>query len=293
MILVTGATGFVGRYVLKELESREEPVRLFVRESSDLTPVQRDRFEIVYGSFEDRESVRRAFTGVKTLINIPNLIKGYVDTIIAEAQAAGVERSIFISTTAIFTTLPAWTKQFRHAAEEAIRNSGLQPTIVRPTMIYGDHSDGNIARLVRYMTRYPMIPIAGNGEWLQQPIHVADLAQAIVNMLDTPQTVDKEYNLGGATPLSYNDLLDTTARALGKRVYKMHIPVGMILPVVRFYNKLTKRPFIKVEQIQRLNEHKAFDYVNAADDFGYAPRSYEEGVMQQVQQMRSVGAIRA
>ena len=291
MLLVTGATGFVGRYILRELAHTNMEVRLFVRESSDISHIDRSRFELAFGSFENQQSLRQAFTGVKQLINLPNLIFGYVDAVIEEAQLAGVERSVFVGTTAMFTTLPARTKKFRLAAEAAIQASNLGATIIRPTMIYGDHTDGNISRLVRYVKRYPLIPIVGSGEWLQQPIHVEDLASLIVHALSQSVAIDKAYNVAGEQPLTYKQMIDFTAQALGTRIHKLYFPTGLILPVVRVYNKLVKRPLIKVEQIQRLNEHKAFDYAEATRDLQFAPRSFEQGIVQLVAEMRASGSI--
>ena len=136
----------------------------------------------------------------------------------------GSQRAVFVSTTAIFTQLNARSKKVRLAAENAIETSGLKYTILRPTMIYGSPRDRNMWRLIRFMRYSPIIPIFGDGNYLQQPIYVGDVAQAIVSCLCNDQTIGKSYNIAGKHPLTYNQVIDTIARQMNKRVWKIHYP---------------------------------------------------------------------
>src|SRR5205814_8821341 len=108
---------------------------------------------------------------------------GHAPALVATARAAGIERAVFISTTAIFTALNAPSKAVRVAAEKTIGESGLRATILRPTMIYGSARDRNMARLIRYLRRWPVIAVAGSGVHLQQPIYVDDVARAVADAL--------------------------------------------------------------------------------------------------------------
>src|ERR1700716_3066834 len=97
--------------------------------------------------------------------------------------------------TAVNTSLNAPSKSIRLAAEATIRGSGLAYTILRPTMIFGSSRDRNICRLVRYLNRWPVIPIFGDGEHLQQPVYVADLASAICQSLESETAIGQTYNI--------------------------------------------------------------------------------------------------
>lgn len=216
--------------------------------------------------------------GVDTLVNITSLGFGHADSIISAAKAAGIQRAIFISTTAIFTQLNAPSKNVRVAAEIAIETSGLRYTILRPTMIYGSDRDRNMWRLIRFMRYSPIVPIFGDGKYLQQPIYVDDVAQAVVNCLSNESTIGKSYNIAGKHPLTYNDVIDTIARQLNKRVWKIHVPSKPIVSLLRLFEKI-HIPFpIKTEQVLRLNENKEFSYAEAQKDFGFSPMSFEEGL---------------
>jgi nucleoside-diphosphate-sugar epimerase len=216
------------------------------------------------------------------LVNIASLGFGHADSILRSAKEAGVKRGIFISTTAIFTQLNAGSKSVRLAAEEAIQASRLDFTILRPTMIYGSPRDRNMWRLIRLLRITPIMPIFGDGESLQQPIFVDDVVQAVLLALKTDATIGKSYNIAGNAPLTYNQVIDTVASALGKRVWKLHLPHMPIVRLLQFTERMRIRLPIKAEQVLRLNEDKAFSYEEAQRDYGFSPRSFEEGIRAEI-----------
>ncbi len=107
--------------------------------------------------------------GADALVNIASLGFGHAGSVIQATKEAGIRRAIFISTTAIYTQLDAKSKSIRLAAEQAIQTSGLEYTILRPTMIYGSRRDRNMWRLIRFLRVSPVAPVFGDGNYLQQP----------------------------------------------------------------------------------------------------------------------------
>ena len=277
-VLVTGATGFTGSRVVPLLVQNGFEVRCLTRPSSDRSPLSMLRVEWVTGDLSDAESLTTAMRGVDALVNIASLGFGHADTILGSMKEAGVKRGLFISTTAIFTQLNAGSKSIRLTAEEAIHASGLDYTILRPTMIYGSPRDRNMWRLIRLLRITPILPIFGDGESLQQPIFVDDVAQAVLLALKTDATIGKSYNIAGKDPLIYNQVIDSVASALGRRVWKLHLPYMTIVRVLQFTERIGLRLPIKAEQVLRLNEDKSFSYEEARRDFGFSPRSFEEGI---------------
>ena len=87
------------------------------------------------------------------LVNLASLGFGHARGIVRAAVRAGLDRAVFVSTTAVTTTLPARSKAVRLAAEDEIRGSGLSWTILRPTMIYGAAGDRNLSRLLALLAR--------------------------------------------------------------------------------------------------------------------------------------------
>ncbi|MCK6585422.1 MAG: NAD(P)H-binding protein [Anaerolineales bacterium] len=284
-ILVTGGTGFTGSRLIPLLLKSGFQVRAFVRPTSDRSPLSALEVEWATGDLANTESFSAALRGVDALVNIASLGFGHAESILRSMKAAGVKRGIFISTTAIFTQLNAGSKSVRLAAEEAIHTSGLDYTILRPTMIYGSKRDRNMWRLIRLLRITPVMPIFGDGESLQQPIFVDDVAQAVLLALKTNDTIGRSYNIAGKEPLTYNQVIDTVASALGKRVWKLHLPYMPIVRLLQFTERIGLRLPIKAEQVLRLNEDKSFSYEEAKRDFGYHPRSFEEGIRSEISKL--------
>ncbi|MBN8581100.1 MAG: NAD-dependent epimerase/dehydratase family protein [Anaerolineae bacterium] len=277
-VLVTGATGFTGSRVVPLLLNSGYQVRCLTRATSDRSPLSALTVEWAAGDLSNAETLTAALRGVDALVNIASLGFGHAESIVRVVKEAGVKRGIFISTTAIFTQLNAGSKSIRLAAEEAIQANGLDYTILRPTMIYGSERDRNMWRLIRLLKITPIMPIFGDGESLQQPIFVDDVAQAVVLALKTDATIGKSYNIAGKDPLTYNQVIDTVSMALGKRVWKLHLPYMPIVRALQFTERMRLPLPIKAEQVLRLNENKAFSYEDAQKDFGFSPRSFEEGI---------------
>lgn len=281
-VLVTGATGFTGSRLVPLLLKNGFEARVFVRPTSDRSPLSALKVDWAMGDFANPETFTAALHGVDALVNIASLGFGHAESILRSAKEAGVKRGIFISTTAIFTQLNAGSKSVRLAAEEAIQASDLDYTILRPTMIYGSKRDRNMWRLIRLLRITPIMPIFGDGESLQQPIFVDDVAGAVLLALQTDATIGKSYNIAGKAPLTYNQVIDTVASTLGKRVWKLHLPYMPIVRMLQFTERMKLRLPIKAEQVLRLNENKAFSYEEAQRDFGFNPRSFEEGIRAEV-----------
>ena len=277
-IFVTGATGFTGSRTVSLLLKNGFDVRCLYRASSDRSSLSDPNIEWALGDVSDTQSLTSAMQGADVLVNIVSLGFGHADSIIRAAKDAGIKRAIFISTTAIFTQLNASSKKVRVAAELAVENSGLDFTILRPTMIYGSPCDRNMWRLIKFMRVSPIVPIFGDGKYLQQPIYVDDVAAAVLGCLKADITISKSYNIAGKHALTYNEVIDTLAKAMSKRVWKLHIPSKPVVGLLKLFEKL-RIPFpIKAEQVLRLNENKNFSYAEAQTDFGFSPLSFEEGI---------------
>lgn len=278
-LFVTGATGFTGSRLVPLLLKNGFPhVRCLARPSSDRSVLSKPEIEWVTADISDADKLFAAMQGTDALVNIVSLGLGHADSIVRAAQNAGVKRSIFISTTAIFTQLDAKSKSIRMDAERAIQSSGLDYTILRPTMIYGSPRDRNLWRLIQLMRYSPVVPIFGDGNSLQQPVHVDDVAKAILSCLLADKTICKIYNIAGKYPLTYNQVIDTIAMHMKKRVWKLHVSYKPVVTVMKFFERF-HLPFpIKAEQVLRLNENKNFDYTDATTDFGFDPLPFEGGI---------------
>lgn len=280
---VTGASGFLGRHVVPCLIERGHTVTALARSSTAAVRVKGLGAQPILGDLDDPASVDAAFgvSGAESLVSLASLGFGHGPTIVAAAEESGLERAVFLSTTAVFTTLNAASKTARLAAEQAVHDSALAWTIVRPTMIYGTPADRNMARLLQLLRRSPVVPLPGDGRRLQQPVHVDDVAGAVVVALESPLAVGHDYDLAGPEPLSLREVIGEAAAAVGTSVRLVPVPLPLAVIALGLYERIATRPRIIAEQLRRLGEDKVFDITDARRDLRFDPRSFAAGIAEE------------
>lgn len=275
-ILVTGATGFLGEHVL----AARPPgcrIEILARPTSDLSGLP-EGIRVRRGDLSDAASLKKAFEGVDVLLNLASMGFGHAPNLIEAYQSARIPRAVFISTTSIFTTLPAPAKSVRLEAEKLLQESGLAFTLLRPTMIYGTPRDRNLWRLIRFLRLSPVAPLVNGGKSLQQPIHVQDAARAIWQVLGKPVTVGKAYNIAGRRPLSLAEMVETITQRLNRRVKIVPISLRAAIAGAAVARHFPLLPRITREQILRLEEDKNYDIAPARAEFGFEPIDFQQGI---------------
>ena len=181
----------------------------------------------------------------------------------------------------------------RRRMEHLVRGSGLDWTVVRPSMIYGSELDKNMRHLLRFLYRWPVFPVFGSGENLWQPVYYEDVARGVMAALESSGAVGRAYDLPGAEPLTYLDLVRTAAAALGKKPRILRVPLEPTRRALRLA-ELAHLPLpVRSEQVLRLREDKAYPYEEARRELGYAPRPFSEGIALEVARLRELGMIGA
>lgn len=291
-ILLIGATGFVGQQVLHLLSQRQDTdVVCYVRESSiDKIKALTEDVRLAIGNIENTKELTHALKDVDGVLYCASLGFPYAKNIVQTIEQSGVKRALFISTTAIFTQLNASSKKVRKASEDKIIKSDLNWTILRPTMIYGRKGDRNMERLVAYIKRYSILPVPGQGKSLMQPIHVDDVAHAVIDAFFSEKTHKKAYNISGEDSLSFVQIIQIASTLLDKKTFIVNIPLKPSLWLLSFYEKvclfLKCKPRLKAEQLLRLNENKDFTHREASKDFGFAPRTFKAGISSLIQELK-------
>jgi nucleoside-diphosphate-sugar epimerase len=177
--------------------------------------------------------------------------------------------------------------------EELVRASGLAYTIARPSMIYGSERDRNVHRLLRFLDRSPLYPMFGSGENLWQPVYYEDCARGVYEALVRPAAVGQSYDLPGAEPLTYLEMVETAAGALGRKPRIVRLPLEPVRRVLAAAEALRLPLPVRSEQVLRLREDKAYSYARAQRELGYAPRTFGEGVALEVARLKELGLVRA
>ena len=277
-ILLIGATGFLGRHVLKSLLQHDHiTVTCFLRPQT--RPPETDKpITIVRGDLKNNADLEKALAGKTGVIHLTSFNFGYTENVVACLEKSGIQRALFISTTSIFTTLNSTVHALKKQAEDTIMCSNLRWTILRPTMIYGRKGDGNIEHLVRFLKKMPLLIVPGKTHYLQQPVFVDDVACAVVDAFFSKKAEKKAYNISGKTAVSFRDMAQKIGVLLGKHVYVIPFPLKPCLWLVKLYQKCVSSPKITPEHLLRLNQHKNFSHEDAARDFGFSPIDYGKGI---------------
>jgi uncharacterized protein YbjT (DUF2867 family) len=286
VIAVIGATGFTGRRIVHSLRDSapDEAIVAIVRPTSDRTRLTSTGAEFRVADLADVQALTRALHGARIVVCAASLGFGHATGICTAITATEPGHAVFFSTTSIATRVPNASRETRIRAEQLIRTSGIPATIVRPTMIYGRPGDRNIERLLNFIRRSPMIPVLDRGRSLQQPVHVDDLAAAVVAILRCRErTVERTYTLPGPHAMSYADLVRQAGAALGRRPLLVPVPVSAARTTARIWSRTRMWPRVSAEQVERLVENKSFSWTEAGSDFGYHPRSFTDGVALEAQ----------
>jgi uncharacterized protein YbjT (DUF2867 family) len=289
-VLLTGATGLLGGALLDLLLAEGHEVRCLVREESPRAArLSALRTELSRGDAGDAQALSRALSGMDTLLHVAGI--EYTPSVLEAARRAEVGRLVVVGSTSAHSAF-----HFRSGPklrmEELVRESGLRYTIVRPSMIYGSELDRNMHRLLRFLDRSPVFPMFGSGENLWQPVYHEDCARGIYETLVRPAAVGQSYDLPGAEPLTYVELVKTAAGALGRKPRIIRLPLEPVRRTLAAAERL-RLPFpISSEQVLRLGEDKAYPYDRAKRELGYAPRPFREGIALEVARLRELGMLR-
>ena len=247
MILLTGATGLVGSTLLRRLTAQREPVRCLVRDPRRLGD-QRVRVQIALGDLTDPPSFRHAMRGVRTVIHLAASVRdqprGSIEELngvatwrmVHAAERAGVERFVFFSAMSASTFSRARFFRAKALAEQAVSASEVPHTVFAPSIIYSP-GDPFLTLLNRLALLLPVMPVAGDGSALYQPIWADDVADCVMAVLD--DAGDKgsaRYELAGPDTLSYEAIVRLALRSFGRRRLIVHVP----MPLVNRFLRLAK-----------------------------------------------------
>jgi NADH dehydrogenase len=285
-VFIAGGTGFVGEHLVREVLKNDHSVRLLVHTRSALS----DKIEQVTGDVTRPETFVASINGCDAVINLVGIIREFPErgitfeklhaqattALVAASRSAGVSRYLQMSALGTRPNAVSAYHQTKWRAEDAVRGSGLEWTIFRPSLIFGPH-DAFINMLAAQLRLTPIMPVIGSGTYQLQPIHADDVARCFSRALTMPETIGQVYELCGADRVSYEALLDMIATTMGlARPIKPHAPLGLMKLIIPFMQKIPQFP-ITMDQLQMLLEES----IGSSDwqqVFGFAPRGLQEGI---------------
>jgi NADH dehydrogenase len=205
-----------------------------------------------------------------------SVIRKGTENVVTAADTAGIGHLVFVSALGADPD-PRFPYQYcKWMAEQAVRGSGVPFTILRPGLVFGP-GDGfftTLAGLVRYSV--PVVPVAGDGGALFQPISIDDLVRCISESLDRGPAM-REIEIGGPEQLTYDEIIDIVHDAIGAGMrIKVHVPVPALMPVAAVMDRVLPNPPVTPAQLRMLarNNITRLDAVPRA--FGFAPDAFSE-----------------
>jgi len=290
-IFITGATGNTGqaflRLISRDESFREARITCLCRPGGRAERLLPFGVKIAGGDSSNAQSLKKVYGGEPTVIHISSIF--HAPAVLEGCR--GMERLIAVSSTRAYSETWERAKEIA-AAERAVAESGIPFTILRPTMIYGIPEDRNISRFIRLVAKWPVVPLPGGGKTIFQPVHVEDLAACILAALRTPASVGKTYDIPGGSSHSLREIVSIISGALGKKTAAVSMPPGLVGFAAAVQGRLMGRRALRPEQIEGLREDKRYDYSEAARDLGFAPRSFKDGVAEQIRSMYPTGTNR-
>ena len=288
MILLTGATGFVGRHLCRALARAGHQVTSLVRSIPQADDELARHSTLVTGELRDPFSLAAALAKVDLVIHAAGVVSSRPDLLtdvnvigtrhlVDACRRLGVRRFIFFSSAAVLMP-PSPYGQSKRSAETIVEQGGLDATILRPAQIYGEGDRKGMGKLIRLIQRSPVVPLPGNGAATLQPVSVHDVTGVLLAMLRDPRSHGKSYTLAGPTPVSYRELIDLIQRLLGTRRIVCPIPVAWLAACARWQERLFRDPAFSMDQLDRLLCSTRLHSDEATLDFGFEPRSLETGL---------------
>jgi NADH dehydrogenase len=277
-ILVTGATGFVGPSVVRQLVDDGHTVRVLEHTagSSAALPSQ----EAVVGSMTDAASLRAAAEGQDTVVHLVAILTGKPEEfrsvmeqgtrdLLEAAREAGVQRFVLMS--ALGTTeetkelVPYYGAKWQ--MEQDVKASGLEYVIFRPSFVFG-RDGGALGQFKRIAKLAPVTPIVGPGTQRIQPIWVDDVAAYFAGGVAKPEASNRTFELGGPDVVTWNEFWSRLKRAQGSHRPSVHVPFGLMRIQAAVLEKLPKPPVTRDQLKMLAAGDNVVSSSDAVDTFG-------------------------
>lgn len=292
-IVVTGGTGFIGREVVNRLlETPGDEVAVTTREPGRSDPWG-GRVEKVQAFAGDALSLGKAFTGADVVVHTiqfpnhpvedPSRGRTYLEVdgkgtevAVAVAKKVGVRRFVYLSGAGAGQgRTEAWFRA-KDIAEAAVRESGMEYALLRPSWIYG-RGDRSMSRFVAFVRYLPVVPVIGHGRTPVYPIYVRDVARCVVEAVRRGDAKAQALDLGGPERLTMDEIIHTVQKVLGRGQFLLHQPAGLmkllVLPMA-----LLPEPPLSPHAIDFIMQEVDLDPQPAMAYFGFRFRPLEEGL---------------
>jgi len=295
-VAIAGGTGFVGSYLVEALLGAGHEVSLLVRPGSESRAPHAPGCATVAGDVNSPETLDRLVAGCDAAIYNVGILREFpakgitfaglqrdgARRLIEAARKAGTDRFLLMSANGVKSDGTPYQRT-KFEAEQALEASGLEGTIFRPSVIFGDPRgrDEFASQLCREMICPPLPAVAFHNGLLpthhsveMSPVSVEDVAGAFAAALENPATYGRVFTLGGPEVLTFRQILERIAAAVGRKKPILPMPIGVMRLAATLLDRIPQFPVTR-DQLTMLSEGNAAAPDEIASLLGRAPAAFD------------------
>ena len=289
MYLVTGGTGFIGKRLVKRMQQQGVKIRVLTR-SGVIDGIDKNgSVEFFTADLLRPETLIDLTKDIDIVIHVAGVTHTLDKNVYSQINVEGtrnlvlackknkIKKIIYISTRAISPSGGFYSIS-KMKAEQIVRNSSINFTILRLAEVYGGSKGKGIEHLINMIKKLPVIPIVGNGKYRLKPVYVKDVINAIISVSQSDKTDGQTYTIAGPDAFTCNELIKLICDYLGVKRCLVHIPVKVVLFAAYINSFFMKSSIIYPDQVSRLISPKDENMGKAVEDFGYKPISFKNGL---------------
>ncbi len=289
-LVVLGASGFIGRYVVKRLAARGAVIAAVSRHASDagfLRPMgDVGQIALLDIDIGDEPRLAAAVAGADAVVCAVGILhergRQRFEALHHQgparlarlAKAAGARAFVHLSAIGADPQSPSAYGRSKAAGEAAVRAAFPEATILRPSVVFGPEDDffNRFAAMARIL---PVLPLIGGGRTRFQPVYVGDVADAVLAALDRPEAKGYIYQLGGPEIYTFRQLMELVLRETHRRRLLVNLPVPLATLQAAFLEWLPNPPLTRdqVKLLQR--DNVVLPGLPTLSDLGVAPTALD------------------
>jgi nucleoside-diphosphate-sugar epimerase len=318
-VLITGATGFIGKHLTAAL-SEIHSVRCLVRKTSDVKELRDLNVDLVYGDLLEKNSLAPALDKIDLVYHLAGEVysrkkedyyRGNVlatQNLLEACEGKGAKRIIFLSSIGVYKPAPqetllteeseclpiTWYGRTKLNAEGLIKKCKIPWVIVRAPIIYGPHQPSVVNRIFLDAFNKRKIYVVGKGENPRSLCFIGNLVDGLLLLASKPDTNGKTYILSDNSPYTFDEIITTISVAIGQKIKVAHLPSILAAISWQLYNlmgTLFNLYFIELYAIKTMQLNWGCDITKVKKEIGYNPKvTLEMGIKSTMDWIRNICA---
>lgn len=269
MILITGATGYIGEAVTRYFFSKSQEICIYRREGKNETLFSSKILQHT-GDICDKNALKHAMKNVDTIIHLAAVIQAKSEEEYEQvniegtrnalecARIAGVKLFVYLSSMDVKNSILSSYSQSKKMAEQLVYDSGVPFIIVRPSVIYGGKKEKTFRQVQQFMKKFRMVPLIGLASPKMQPLHLQNLVELLF-LAATELPHSHIYEIGGPEALTQREIYERIAQKIGIKVLFVPVPLFIFTLALFPFMLFSSRAYFFWEKLRLLTMDKVVD----------------------------------